>query len=79
MAGVASRESVTVAGLAGRVRVVRAFVGAVLSPGHPCGDDAALLVGELSGNSVRHSGSGAAGQTVTVAVAAWDSDSAPTA
>jgi anti-sigma regulatory factor (Ser/Thr protein kinase) len=29
-------------------------------------------VGELFGNSVRHSGSGAPGQTVTVAVAAWD-------
>jgi anti-sigma regulatory factor (Ser/Thr protein kinase) len=63
---------VTVAGLAGRARVVRSFVGAVLGPGHPCGDDAALLVGELFANSIRHSGSGAPGQTVTVAVAAWD-------
>jgi anti-sigma regulatory factor (Ser/Thr protein kinase) len=72
MGGVAVRESVTIAGLAGRARVARAFVGAVLGPGHPCGDDAALLVGELFGNSVRHSGSGAPGQTVTVAVAAWD-------
>jgi hypothetical protein len=27
----------------------------VLGPGHPCGDDAALLVSELFGNSVRHS------------------------
>ena len=72
MAGVAVRESVTVAGLAGRARVARAFVAAVLGPGHPCRDDAALLVGELFGNSVRHSGSGAPGQTVTVAVAARD-------
>jgi anti-sigma regulatory factor (Ser/Thr protein kinase) len=72
MAGVAVRESVTVAGLAGRARVARAFAGAVLGPGHPCRDDAALLVGELFGNSIRHSGSGAPGQTVTVAVVARD-------
>jgi anti-sigma regulatory factor (Ser/Thr protein kinase) len=72
MAGVTVRESVTVAGLAGRARVARGFVAAVLGPGHPCGDVAALLVGELFGNSIRHSGSGAPGQTVTVAVAAWD-------
>ena len=72
MGGVAVRESVTVAALAGRARVARAFVGAVLGPGHPCRDDAALLAGELFGNSIRHSGSGAPGQTVTVAVAARD-------
>jgi len=72
MAGVAVRESVTVAGLAGRARVVRAFVGAVLGPGHPCGGDAALLVGELFVNSIRHGGSGAPGETVTVAVCAGD-------
>lgn len=48
------------------------FCGAVLGPGHPCRDDAALLVGELFGNSVRHSGSGAPGGTVTVAVRAGD-------
>lgn len=70
--GVAVRESVTVAGLACRARVARAFVSGVLGPGHPCGDEAALLVGELFANSIRHGGSGAAGQTVTVAVAAWD-------
>ncbi|MGH3193197.1 MAG: hypothetical protein ACRDOL_39290 [Streptosporangiaceae bacterium] len=34
MARVAVRESVTVAGLAERARVVRAFVGGVLGPGH---------------------------------------------
>ena len=62
----------TVAGRAERARVARAFVGGVLGPGHPCGDDAALLVSELFGNSVRHSRSGAAGGTVTVAVSAGD-------
>lgn len=72
MAGVTVRESVTVAGLAGRARVARAFVAAVLGPGHPCGEEAALLVGELFANSIRYSGSGAPGQTVTVAVAARD-------
>jgi anti-sigma regulatory factor (Ser/Thr protein kinase) len=64
------RESVTVAGRAERARVARTFVGAVLGPGHPCGEDAALLAGELFGNSVQHSGSGAPGGTVTVAVRA---------
>jgi len=59
-----------VAGRAERARVARTFVGAVLGPGHPCGDDAALLAGELFGNSVQHSGSGAPGGTVTVAVRA---------
>src|SRR5580698_3038878 len=64
------QESVTVAGRAERARVARAFTVGVLGPGHPCGDDAALLVSELFGNSVRHGGSGAAGETVTVAVSA---------
>jgi anti-sigma regulatory factor (Ser/Thr protein kinase) len=63
------RESVTVIGRPERARVARRFVGAVLGPGHPCGDDAVLLVSELFGNSVRHSGSGDLGQTVTVTVA----------
>jgi len=40
MTGLVVRESVTVAGRAERARVARAFVGAVLGPGHPCGDDA---------------------------------------
>src|ERR1017187_3358545 len=40
----------------------------VLGPRHPCGDVATLLVGELFSNSLRHSGSGVPGQTVTVAV-----------
>ena len=70
MAGREIRESVTVAGRAERARVARAFVGGLLGPGRPCGDDAALLVSELFGNSVRHSRSGAAGGTVTVAVSA---------
>ena len=72
MAGLQIRESLTVAGRAERARVARAFVGGVLGPGHPCRDDAALLVSELFGNSVRHSRSGAAGGTVTVAVSAGD-------
>ena len=72
MAKVAVRESVTLAGRAERARVARAFVGAVLGPGHPCGDVAVLLVSEVFGNSVRHSGSGAPGETVTVAVRAGD-------
>ena len=58
MAGPEIRENVTVAGRVERARVARAFVGGVLGPGHPCGDDAALLVSELFGNSVRHSRSG---------------------
>jgi hypothetical protein len=46
MAGREIRESVTVAGRAERARVARAFIGGVLGPGHPCGDDAALLVSD---------------------------------
>lgn len=42
----------------------------MLGPGHPCGDDAALLVSELFANSIRHGGSGAEGETITVAVRA---------
>jgi anti-sigma regulatory factor (Ser/Thr protein kinase) len=72
MGGAAVRETVTLAGRAERARAARAFVGAVLGPGHPCGDDAELLVSEIFGNSVRHSGSGAAGGTVTVAVRVGD-------
>jgi hypothetical protein len=42
MAGPEIRESVTVAGRAERARIARAFVfvGGVLGPGHPCGDEA---------------------------------------
>jgi len=72
MSGLAAWESLTVAGRAERARVARAFTVAVLGPGHPCGDDAALLVDELFGNSVRHSRSGADGKMVTVAVRARD-------
>jgi anti-sigma regulatory factor (Ser/Thr protein kinase) len=68
MAGAAVRESVTLAGRAERARAARTFVSEVLGPGHPCGDVAVLLVSEVFGNSVRHSGSGAAGETVPVAV-----------
>ena len=66
------RESVTLAGRAERVRAARGFVAAVLGDGHPCCDIAVLLVSELFGNSVRHSGSGVAGGMVTVAVRAGD-------
>jgi anti-sigma regulatory factor (Ser/Thr protein kinase) len=66
------RESVTLAGRADRARVARAFVGGVLGPGHPCGDAAKLLVSELFGNSVLHSGSRVPGETVTVAVKTGD-------
>jgi anti-sigma regulatory factor (Ser/Thr protein kinase) len=72
MAGATVRETVTLAGRAERARAVRAFVSEVLGPGHPCGDVAVLLVSEVFGNSVRHSGSGAPGETVTVAVRAGD-------
>jgi serine/threonine-protein kinase RsbW len=65
-------ESVTLAGRPERARVARAFAVGVLGAGHPRGDDAALLVSELFGNSVRHSRSGAAGGTVTVAVRTGD-------
>jgi len=64
----AVRETVTLAGRAERARVAREFVEGVLGPGHRCGDVAALLVGELFSNSLRHSGSGVPGETVTVAV-----------
>ena len=81
MARVAVRESMTLAGRAERARAARAFVAEVLGPGHPCGDVAVLLVSELFGNSVRHSGSGAPGETVTVAVrpgTAWSGSRSPT-
>jgi anti-sigma regulatory factor (Ser/Thr protein kinase) len=70
MAGLVVRESVTLAGRPERARVARTFVGAVLGPGHPCGDVAVLLVSELFGNSVRYSQSGEPGETVMVAVTA---------
>jgi anti-sigma regulatory factor (Ser/Thr protein kinase) len=72
MARVAVRESVTLAGRAERARAARAFVSEVLGPGHPCEDVAVLLVSEIFGNSVRHSGSGAPGETVTIALIARD-------
>ena len=37
MARLAVRENARLAGLADRTRVARAFAGAVLGPGHPCG------------------------------------------
>ena len=70
MAGATVRETVTLAGRPERARAARAWVSEVLGPGHPCGDVAVLLVSEIFSNSVRPSGSGAAGETVTVAVRA---------
>lgn len=58
------RESVTLAGLAERARVARAFAGGVLGPGHPC-SEVAGPAGELFGYSVRHSGSGIPGRPRT--------------
>ena len=72
MSGAAVRETVTLAWRAERAPAARAFVSEVLGPGHLCKDDAILLVSEVFGNSVRHSGSGAPGETVTVAVRAGD-------
>ena len=72
MAGRAGRETVTHAGRAERVHAARTFVSAILGPRHPCEDVAVLLVSEIFGNSVRHSGSGAPGEPVTVAVRAGD-------
>ena len=72
MARAAVRESMTLAGRAERARAARAFVSEVLGPGHPCADAAILLVSEIFSNSVRHSGSGALGETVTVAVISGD-------
>jgi anti-sigma regulatory factor (Ser/Thr protein kinase) len=72
MTGLAVRESVTLAGRAERARVARTFVFGVLGPGHPCGDDASLLVSELFCNSIRYSCSALPGQTVTVVVTAED-------
>ncbi len=68
MAGPTVREILTLAGRAERARVARAFVDGLLGPGHPCGDVATLLVDELFVNSIRHSRSGAPGETVTIAV-----------
>jgi anti-sigma regulatory factor (Ser/Thr protein kinase) len=70
--GPGGRDAFRAGGRAGRARVARSFISEVLGPGHPCGDVAVLLVSEIFGNSVRHSGSGAAGETVTVAVRAGD-------
>jgi hypothetical protein len=47
MAELVVRGTVTLAGRAEWARVARAFVGAVLGPRHPCGDDTELLVSEL--------------------------------
>ncbi len=56
-------------GRAEQARVARAFTAGVPGPGHPGEYGAALLVSELFANSVRHSGSSAAGETVAVRAA----------
>ncbi|HUN32325.1 MAG TPA: hypothetical protein VMU95_09895 [Trebonia sp.] len=55
MARVAVRESVTLAGRAEQARAARTFVGEVLGPGHPCADDAVLLVSDGVGREPRAS------------------------
>jgi hypothetical protein len=62
----AVRESATMAGRAERARVARVFTAGVLGPGHPCGDDAALLVS----CSATASGTAARARRGTIAVRA---------
>jgi hypothetical protein len=50
MAGLAVRESITVAGRAERAQVARVFVAGVLGADHPFADDAVLPAGELFAN-----------------------------
>jgi anti-sigma regulatory factor (Ser/Thr protein kinase) len=69
VAGVAVRGSLTFAARPEQVREARAFVACVLGPAHPCLDVAILLASEVTANSVRHSGSAALGEAVTVTVA----------
>ena len=59
-------DSVIIAGRPERVAAARAFAAALLGGQHPQRDTVVLLVSELVTNSVRHSGSARAGQTVTV-------------
>ena len=64
----AVRETVTLAGgRSVRGSPAHSWTGCS-TRGHRCGDVAVLLVDELFVNSIFHSGSGAPGETVTVAV-----------
>lgn len=63
-------KKLTIAGRAERVSAARVFVAEILGAQHPWGDTAVLLTGELVANSVRHSDSRLAGQTITVTVTA---------
>ena len=73
MTGATVRESVKVAGLVERTRGLSARSWARSSAlGIPAGMTPYLLVSELFGNSLRHSGSGVPGETVTVTVTARD-------
>ena len=64
----AVRESVTMAGRAERARVARVFTAGVLGPGAPV-RGRRRAAGELFSNSIRHSGSGAQGETIAVRAA----------
>jgi hypothetical protein len=64
-------ESVTVADRAERALPFRAFVSSA-SPGHPCVEEAVLLVSGMFGNDLRRSWSGTVGETIAVAVRAGD-------
>ena len=65
----AVRESVTMAGRAERARVARVFTAGVARPRAPV-RGRRRAAGELFSNSIRHSGSGTEGETVTIAVRA---------
>lgn len=65
-------RSVTIPAAPDQVQAARAFVAGVLGKSHAHAEVALLLASELVTNSVRHSGSAAAGGVVTVTVAAGD-------
>lgn len=64
------RESVTVADRAERALPGRGLVSSVLRPGHPCVEEAVLLVNGMFDNDIRRSQSGTTGETIVVAVRA---------
>ena len=71
MMAAAVRESMTVAGRAARAGQP-ALSSALYSAGTSLREVAVLLVSELFGDSVRHSGSNDPGETITVSVTALD-------
>jgi anti-sigma regulatory factor (Ser/Thr protein kinase) len=68
MAGACVLGRLTVRGRPDQVSRARSFIAATLGDLGDCTDTAVLLTSELVTNSVRHSDSGAAGGTVTIAV-----------